>query len=83
MSVSPLEIRANNAILDSEIVHVGQDGRADFMSLMRGRGPTHFYALDVLKLDSRYLRDVPLIERKRILRQIIPPQRAHVVSRPY
>jgi bifunctional non-homologous end joining protein LigD len=28
----PLELKARDAILDGEIVHVGHDGRADFMS---------------------------------------------------
>jgi bifunctional non-homologous end joining protein LigD len=35
----PLELRAEDAILDGEIVHVRQDGRADFISLMRRRRP--------------------------------------------
>ena len=45
---------------------------------MRRRRPAHFYAFDLLKLDGQDLRNLPLIERKHILRQIIPPP-AHVV----
>jgi bifunctional non-homologous end joining protein LigD len=41
---------------------------------MRRRGPQHFYAFDLLWLDGDDLRGVPLLERKRALRGIIPPQ---------
>ena len=46
---------------------------------MRRRRPAHFSAFDLLKLDGQDLRNLPLIERKHILRQIIPPQPAHIV----
>jgi hypothetical protein len=53
----PHELKVRDAILDGEIVHVGQDGRSDFLSLMRRRRPVHFYAFDLLKLDREDLRD--------------------------
>jgi len=75
----PRELKATDAILDGEIVNVGQDGRGDFLSLMRRRRPAHFFAFDLLKLNGQDLRNLPLIKRKRMLRGIIPPQPAHVV----
>lgn len=62
------------AILDGEIVYLGKDGTPQFYDLMRRRGPQYFYAFDLLWLDGRDLRDRPLIKRKLLLRQIVPPQ---------
>jgi ATP-dependent DNA ligase len=53
---------------------------------MRRRRPQHFYVFDLLWLDGQDLRDRPLVERKRLLREIVPPQPApllyvdHVVA---
>jgi bifunctional non-homologous end joining protein LigD len=43
-----------------------------FYELMRRRGPFCFYAFDLLWLDGRDLRDRPLLERKRLLRKLLP-----------
>jgi bifunctional non-homologous end joining protein LigD len=67
-----------SAILDGEIVRPGPDGRPLFYELMRRRGPFCFYAFDLLWLDGRELRDRPLLERKSLLRKLVP-QRAQSV----
>jgi bifunctional non-homologous end joining protein LigD len=56
-------------ILDAE-------GRPQFYDLFRrrGRGEPVFYVFDLLWLDGQDLRARPLIERKRLLRSIIPEQ---------
>jgi bifunctional non-homologous end joining protein LigD len=41
---------------------------------MRRRSPQHFFAFDLLWLNGRDLRALPLLERKRLLRQVVPPQ---------
>jgi bifunctional non-homologous end joining protein LigD len=64
---------ARDAVLDGEIVSFGQDGRTQFYDLVRRRGPEHFCAFDLLRLDGQDLRGRPLIERKRLLRALIPP----------
>jgi bifunctional non-homologous end joining protein LigD len=64
----------HDAVIDGEIVYVGPDGRPQFYELMRRRGPQHFYAFDILCLDGHDLRGRPLLERKRLLREIVPPQ---------
>jgi bifunctional non-homologous end joining protein LigD len=67
-------LSGHDAVLDGEIVHLGQDGVPLFYELMRRRSPQHFYAFDLLWLDGRDLRGLPLLERKRLLRAIVPPQ---------
>jgi len=61
------------AVLDGEIVHLGPDGTPQFYDLMRRRTPQHLYAFDLLWLDGRDLRPLPLLERKRLLRAQVPP----------
>ena len=57
--------------LDGEIVHIYSDGKPLFHDLMRRRSPQHFYAFDLLWLNGRDLRELPLIERKRLLRTLV------------
>jgi bifunctional non-homologous end joining protein LigD len=66
------ELAGRSAILDGEIVHPGPDGRPVFYELMRRRGPFCFYAFDLLWLDGKDLRDRPLLERKSLLRKLVP-----------
>jgi ATP-dependent DNA ligase len=58
---------------------VGKDGTPQFYEFMRRRGPQHFFAFDILWLDGRDLRNQPLIERKRLLRQIVRPQMSPIL----
>lgn len=43
-----------------------------FYELMRRHGPFCFYAFDLLWLDGSDLRDRTLLERKRLLRKLLP-----------
>jgi bifunctional non-homologous end joining protein LigD len=71
------DFSGRTAILDGEIVHPGPDGRPLFYELMRRRGPFCFCAFDLLWLDGGDLRDRPLLERKPLLRKLLPhPGRA-------
>jgi len=67
-----LDLVGRSAILDDEIVRPGPDGRPMFYELMRRRGPFCFYAFDLLWLDGGDLRDRPLLERKGLLRKLLP-----------
>jgi bifunctional non-homologous end joining protein LigD len=64
------------AVLDGEIVMLDEEGRPQFYELLRRRGRDEpvFYAFDVLWLDGDDLRERPVIERKRLLRRIVPQQ---------
>jgi bifunctional non-homologous end joining protein LigD len=69
-------LRVRNAILDGEIVCLDQDGRSQFLQLMRRRrADACFYAFDLLWADGEDLRQFPLIERKRRLRRLIRGQK--------
>jgi bifunctional non-homologous end joining protein LigD len=65
-------VRCVEAVLDGEIVCLGPDGRSRFNHLLFRRDWPHFMAFDVLWLDGRDLCRLPLIERKAILKGIIP-----------
>ncbi len=49
-----------------------RQGRAQFRNLLFRRGTARFYAFDLLWLDGEDLRLLPLIERKRRLRDLVP-----------
>jgi len=63
-----------DTVLDGEIVCLDAHGRPQFYELLRRRGDPVFYAFDVLWMDGADLRERPLVERKRVLRSIIPAQ---------
>jgi bifunctional non-homologous end joining protein LigD len=64
------------AVLDGEIVCLDAEGRPKFYELLRRRGQPVMYVFDLLWLDGVDLRERPLIERKRLLRSIVPEQSA-------
>lgn len=49
-------------------------GKPQFWPLMRRRGRQWPYAFDLLWLNGRDLRSLPLMERKAQLQAIVPPQ---------
>lgn len=64
------------AIIDGEIVAVGDDGRSDFGALQRwlgegGRGRVLYQAFDLLYLEGHDLRGVVLEERKSLLAEVL------------
>jgi bifunctional non-homologous end joining protein LigD len=65
-------LKVESAVLDGEIVCLDADGRTQYTELIYRRGDPYFYAFDVLWLDGRDLRDLPLVKRKEILRGIVP-----------
>src|SRR4029453_17210300 len=56
-----LEVNADDAVLDGEIVKLDESGRPIFLDLMRRRGPFCFVAFDLLAVNGRGLRKLPLI----------------------
>ena len=65
-------VRASDVVLDGEICCLRPDGRSDFKSLLFRREWPYFYAFDLLALNGRDLRSLPLLERKRRLFAIMP-----------
>src|SRR3954470_960695 len=54
-----LTVRADDAILDGEIVCLDADGRSNFKNLLFRRERPFFYAFDLLACDGQDLRDLP------------------------
>jgi bifunctional non-homologous end joining protein LigD len=65
-------VKVRNAIIDDEICCLGKDGWSMFNSLLLRRRTSYFYAFDVLWLNGRDLRKVPLLRRKQKLQGILP-----------
>ncbi|RYY70805.1 MAG: DNA ligase D [Chitinophagaceae bacterium] len=65
-----------NAVLDGEIIAANEKGLADFGKLQNWRseadGLLLFYVFDILWLDGRSLMDLPLLERRKILEEVLP-----------
>jgi bifunctional non-homologous end joining protein LigD len=77
-SISKLD--AQDAVLDGEIVALDEKGRSSFQLLQaydmgQKRPPIFFYAFDILYLNGRDLKTLPLVERKSTLEKLLenPP----------
>ncbi|HUP42148.1 MAG TPA: non-homologous end-joining DNA ligase, partial [Thermoanaerobaculia bacterium] len=73
----PLE----EAVLDGEVVALGEDGRSDFGALQdalaKGEaGRLHYQVFDLLHLDGWDLTAAPLEERKALLRELLEKRNA-------
>ncbi len=76
-----------HVILDGEVIAADENGRPSFQRLQqRARflrpaemrraaleNPVTFYAFDLIAFEDRDLRGLPLLERKRLLRDLLPP----------
>jgi len=76
-------LHVRDAILDGEIVHLDASGKPQFHALLRRRSPQQFVAFDVLWLDGKDLRTLPLLERKKILRSVVSAGSAPVLYADY
>lgn len=67
---------AINAILDGEIVVLEKNGTANFAALQNWRseadGDLVYYVFDILWYDGKDLKGLSLLERKAILKEVIP-----------
>jgi bifunctional non-homologous end joining protein LigD len=66
------ELKVKNAVLDGEIVAIDASGMPAFYDLMKRKRQTVYFAFDLLWLNGKDLRDLPLLDRKKILRSVIP-----------
>jgi ATP-dependent DNA ligase len=65
------KLKVKNAIIDGELVCLDAEGRSIFNELLFRRGCPIFYAFDLLYLNGRDFRQLPLIERKEKLRRLM------------
>lgn len=91
--LSELKDLTHNVVLDGEII-VMKDGKADFQTLiqrmqntnaydikyMAAKFPATYVIFDILEKDGEVLLDIPLIERKSILRDSMKEGKIDVVS---
>jgi len=87
LSILPHHIKAKTAIIDGEIAALNERGVPSFELLQRRinvadassvatlarHHPVVFYAFDLLYCEGRDLRGLPLIERKRMLKDVLQP----------
>jgi bifunctional non-homologous end joining protein LigD len=73
------KLKVQNAVIDGELVCLDSEGRSIFNELLFRRGSPTFYAFDLLYLNGRDLRQLPLIERKEKLRTLIETSQLHNV----
>src|SRR6185295_14049906 len=72
------EVKVSDAALDGEIVALDGTGRPAFYDLMKRQCQPVYYAFDILWLNGRDVRELSLIERKKILRKVIPRKSSSV-----
>jgi bifunctional non-homologous end joining protein LigD len=72
-------LAVDNAILDGEMIAVGETGRPQFCDLLRRARAPAYVAFDILWLDGTDLRRLPLRERRKRLQEILPA-RSPIVS---
>ena len=87
LSILPHQVKAKTAILDGEIAALDDRGLPSFellqsrinvadasaIATLARKIPVVFFAFDLLYLDGRDLRGAPLVERKRLLKEVLNP----------
>lgn len=80
MDAAKLKVRS--ALIDGEAVVLDANGKSSFQALqgaLKGAPATiDYFAFDLLELDGQDLTGLPLIERKKKLRAIVPPTSEHL-----
>src|SRR5262249_33121305 len=72
-------VKVESAVLDGEIACVDDSGRPTFRDLLFRKRQCIFFAFDLLYLNGKDLRVLPLIERKALLKKLIKRKRARLI----
>lgn len=76
-----------NAVLDGEVIISNKEGISSFSDLQNWRseadGELLYYVFDLLWLDGYLLFDVPLLQRREILKEILPQHPAVQLSQTF
>jgi bifunctional non-homologous end joining protein LigD len=72
-------LRVESAVLDGEIACVDDSGRSVFNDLLFRRRECVFIAFDLLFLNGEDLQELPLVERKARLKQLLRRKRSPVL----
>jgi bifunctional non-homologous end joining protein LigD len=71
-------LKTESAVLDGEICCLDEDGRPNFRALLFRKRQCIFIAFDLLYLNGKDLRPLPLLERKAMLKKVIKRKRARM-----
>jgi bifunctional non-homologous end joining protein LigD len=74
------QLPVRDAIFDGEIVALDRNGRPSFRELARRTSTIAYAVFDVLWLNGRDLRGLPLARRKRFLDLAVPANTAHLMK---
>ena len=72
-------LKVEDAVLDGEIACIDSEGRPIFKNLLFRKSASIFVAFDLLYLNGKDLRTLPLIERKRQLRKLLGRRRSRIL----
>ena len=66
-----IEVKAKTCVLDGEIIIYDKAGNPNFNLLQKHNDEANFIVFDILMKDKEDLRNLPLIERKKILDKVL------------
>jgi bifunctional non-homologous end joining protein LigD len=72
-------INIESAVIDGEIACVDENGRPTFRDLLFRKRQCIFVAFDLLYLNGKDLRTLPLLERKALLKRLIRRKRSRLL----
>src|SRR5881396_3611010 len=72
-------LRVESAVLDGEIACLDERGRPNFRDLLFRRRQCIFIAFDLLWLNGKDLRVLPLLERKAALKKLLRRKRSRIL----
>ena len=67
----PRVVGTPDCVLDGEICALDEDGRASFSAMQQGTGRLVYYVFDLLEQDGEPLLDLPLVERRKRLAELL------------
>lgn len=78
------QLSVTNAIFDGEVVSLDEKGRSNFQKLQNSIKHMHdkslrYYIFDIMFLNGKDLRSLPLVERKEILKGVLLNAPSHIM----
>src|SRR5512132_3119586 len=67
----PRALRTSNCVLDGEVCAIDEEGRTSFSAMQKGGYPLVYYVFDLLDLEGGRLIDLPFVERRKRLEEIL------------
>jgi bifunctional non-homologous end joining protein LigD len=72
IAAAVLGLPTKSCVIDGELIAAGRHGEPDFLALLHGRHvPTCVYCFDLLELNGRDLRELPLVQRRAKLQALL------------